>query len=136
MQRLTVKEATKMQAVSGHVCMVVAGADGRKYYAFDTKLFPLLKPGAELEVETKQGSRGFLHITAAKPVPQGPGKDDLIAKEVALKAAADIVVAQINQGVELDPRVTIEYAQAFVDWLLRPLEPEPEPEPIPEEEVY
>ena len=55
-------------------------------------------------------------VPAAAPAP--PDKDTLIARQVALKAAAEILGGDITTTADLDR--TIELAACFEQWLLRP----------------
>ncbi len=131
MPEIVIQEAQTKRTSQGQEYILVTGDDGRKYYAFDKKLFEILRPGCRIRAEAKEGSRGFWHITKAQILPADKTQE-LIAREVALKAAAEIVAAQISQGNDVGPKTVKEYASYFIDWLLQTEGPEPEPEPEPE----
>jgi len=55
----------------------------------------------------------------AVPVPAEPlSKDTMIARHVALKAAVELLAADIT--TDSDPEIAISLAAAFEEWLMRP----------------
>ena len=118
MREIEIRSVSQRKTKDNRDYFLVEDVDGKKYYTFDKKLFPILASGGRVRAEVSEGQRGFLRITRAERVEERD-RNEIIAREVALKAAADLVAFQIGAGKDVGPKAVIEYAKYFTDWLLQ-----------------
>lgn len=135
----------KNQSGVDHPRLRVKDQDNTWYSIWDVALWPRFSEGAALNVEVKTNDKGYKQIssvlgTAASPnghAPSGGGSDRerSIQRQVALKAATDLVLSITPTAANIDnsPDIarlgdwTITLATRFAEWLSRTEEEEDAP---------
>lgn len=147
--RIKLKSVEEKIGNTGDEFRRVQAGDGKYYSCWDTALFPLLKPGAWLEV-TIQDTGKYKNITAAAPSspgePSSPGgtaspggfdnngREEAIGRQVCLKCATELSIATIASGQAVTLLNVLRTASTMHHWLkggMPQTAPEEAPAPAP-----
>lgn len=121
--KILIKEVDQKQGKSGNTYLLVVDAAGNKYSCWDMQLSSILKPGSNVEVETKKEGN-FTNIISAKQVQTQESmtkedwaeKDNQKRRSIERQISAELAVSLVNSG-KVEPAVLLKWADRIYAWI-------------------